>query len=228
MSEYQDRESRAAGPGGDNERRRLRSVGYPDPFLVTRLPLEGTVADGVIRLGEKALLGFVHRAFPDGTRVRVGYEEWLFAERLDEGEQVADPAGSEATNVGEPAGKGQEPDVSEFAVSEPAAEPSPTEAGPTTSDPGASDEDHQPEPRQPGARLMRERSGQAANGAGPEVAGGPGEEAEPRAVEQQPDLFPDDLRESDSPGANERREGKDDSWTDAFRPRPGQRGEPDE
>ena len=106
MSAEGEQQRKPGAPDDTEGRRRLRTVSYPDPFLVTKLPLEGTVNSGVIRLGERMLLGFIHRPFPDGTPVRVVYDEWLFAERIDEpeAEQEEDGAGEKRPARGKKSG----------------------------------------------------------------------------------------------------------------------------
>ena len=106
-------------PTSAGELRRLRNVStYVDPFLVTKLPAEGTVSGGVIRLSDRTILGFVNRAFPDGTRVRVIYQEWLYAEEIpapveQPAEVAPQPAEQAAPSVGEAPGGEAEPEPAE-------------------------------------------------------------------------------------------------------------------
>jgi hypothetical protein len=84
MSDSEDVQRRSATPDQGDDRRRLLFIGNPDPFLVTRLPLEAVVSNGAVRLNDgKTVLGFAHHPLPEGTRVRVGYLDWLYAELID-------------------------------------------------------------------------------------------------------------------------------------------------
>src|SRR5690625_5913090 len=75
---------------------RLRSVSaYPDPLLVMKLPMEGTVQNGQVRLDNGTVLGFVHSPLTDQTRVEVYYDGWLFARK------IGTPGQAEGKPVGE-------------------------------------------------------------------------------------------------------------------------------
>lgn len=94
---------RGGAPADTPDIRRLRVVSaFTDPFLVTKLPQETSVVSGVIRLGERTVLGFLHQPFPDGTRVRVVYREWLLAERIEAGDSESETS----EGIGESEGEG--------------------------------------------------------------------------------------------------------------------------
>jgi hypothetical protein len=119
MSDSEDVQRRSATPDQGGDRRRLLFIGNPDPFLVTRLPLEAVVSNGAVRLNDgKTVLGFAHHPLPEGTRVRIGYRDWLYAELLEAGETIEGSAGTvgqvpepaAVKQVQEPAAVGQVPE----------------------------------------------------------------------------------------------------------------------
>ena len=71
--------------GEQTSRRQVRNISTMiDPFLLTKLPLEGMVLEGVVRVGRDSIFGFVRdRPFPEGTRVLITYDAWLFAVRIE-------------------------------------------------------------------------------------------------------------------------------------------------
>ena len=82
-------------------KRQVRNIStVADPFLLTKLPLEGVVLDGVVRVGRDSIFGFVRdRPFPEGTRVLITYDTWLFAVRVEPGpvmQNEAVPSGATA------------------------------------------------------------------------------------------------------------------------------------
>lgn len=234
MSGSQDRERRPEVDGEGGERRRLRVLGHPDPFLVTKLPKPGTVAGGVVELRGLALFGFVQQPFPDGTEVTVGYQEWLYAERLPERSTPAqredpvepalqaavEPTPAEAAEPVPESPPGSVPESPADSSLEAAAEPAPESAPERVAEPA-------PE------RAEEPSSGDVAPEltAAMEVAPQPSVEADDRqsveptveptveSPESQADLFPDDLRGTGTSGSTGERDGKRDDWTEAFRRR---------
>ncbi|MEX2535222.1 MAG: hypothetical protein WD273_06425 [Trueperaceae bacterium] len=199
MSSAEDQPRRPGAPDDTDGKRRLRTVStYPDPFLVTKLPQLAAVSNGIIRLGEKTILGFIHRPYPDGTRVQVVYDEWLFAERVEE-----EPEPEAAPEADPEAGPEAGPEA------DPEADP---EAAPLA--------ELEPEPKSVPKSAPAERS-DATPEAAVEISGRQRQAGQrqsiPKADGAEDDPFPDDLTESDTPGSNKERDGKRDSWTDAFR-----------
>jgi hypothetical protein len=180
MSDSEDVQRRSATPEQGGDRRRLLFIGYPDPFLVTRLPLEAVVANGAVRLNDgKTVLGFAHHPLPEGTRVRVGYREWLYAELID---------GSEA-ETGADAGKVvSRVDAGQVAESVPLVEPESPEAPEAEfavvaeREPAdAADPDPASEPEVEPAVAAAEEPGSESEGDGLDVER---QGVEPRAVER--------------------------------------------
>jgi hypothetical protein len=223
MSETEDVQRRSATPD-QGDRRRLRSVGYPDPFLVTRLPLEAVVANGIVRLSDgTGILGFAHQPFPDGTRILVGYQEWLYAERLGQAEPAA-----EAVPVAEDAGPPEvesipaveatadlaaTPEVEKIHEAVPVHESAPVEGVEPRKGSGAvPDLDLTADFERDPAALDGGKSEAAARlpARGEPVTGPDLEEANP---------FPDDLTASVREHAPISRDSERESWTDAFRRR---------
>jgi predicted component of type VI protein secretion system len=113
MSDSEDVQRRSpTSPDQGGDRRRLLFIGHPDPFLVTRLPLEAVVSNGAVRLNDgKTVLGFAHHRLPEGTRVRVGYRDWLYAELLEADEAAEGPPDEEPVyedEAGAPTSSGSE------------------------------------------------------------------------------------------------------------------------
>ena len=102
-------------------KRQVRNIStMVDPFLLTKLPLEGVVLDGVVRVGRDSAFGFVRdHPFPEGTRVLITYDAWLFAVRIEPGSAVqneAVPSGATAP-LGVPA-EGESPPESDDVLPE--------------------------------------------------------------------------------------------------------------
>lgn len=233
-------------PADTPDIRRLRVVSaFTDPFLVTKLPQETSVVSGVIRLGERTVLGFLHQPFADGTRVRVVYREWLLAERIESSDSdslgnandVATSDGAEASGeepAGPPAEESQATDSAVTATNQPSSDPVDVE-----SDEAPDEEESAGKPVEDESdtvKVVQEKPSEDPSGALPndsEPRGKPvpgnttaeHEQAEPAKNEvRQPsdadasegkDVFPDDLTGTDDEDAV--RSKGDDPWTDAFR-----------
>ena len=244
MSTDDERQRRPGAPDDTDGKRRLRAVSYPDPYLVTKLPLEGTVNSGVIRLGERMLLGFIHRPYPDGTRVRVVYDEWLFAERLEDdsdegggrkgrtrsaGSQesgTAGEAGHEPKAEGRTGNGGdkriREPDGAEHEAAGGAGEGGKQRAR-AGGKQGAGEGGKREAGGKQGATAGGKSSREQARASGSAGASGPGTSTDSRGPESaqtstQAGDFPDDFSDPERSAT----EGKSDAWTEAFR-----RGEPE-
>lgn len=227
---------------------------FTDPFLVTKLPQETSVVSGVIRLGERTVLGFLHQPFPDGTRVRVVYREWLLAERIEESASgPADPvaAAEEVKPAEEPKSAEQPKPVEEAKPAEepkqtkvePGGQPgeaAPAEAEPDAAEPDAAEPDAaKPEtagPKGAPAKAEPEETPAAVDAEDdPASHEGPAQ----RKREQRPgrgrasgsddagrrNVFPEDLTGTDEDDGDRGKE--DDPWTDAFRRGRKRRGDED-
>ncbi|HEX7004746.1 MAG TPA: hypothetical protein VF168_11240 [Trueperaceae bacterium] len=208
MSAEGEQQRRPGAPDDSDGKRRLRAISYPDPYLVTKLPLEGTVNSGVIRLGERMLLGFIHRPYPDGTRVRVVYDEWLFAERIEEGSGGAGGGPGEASP--DAGGGSERPRKGKGGSGRKSKAKRPTGPDRAESEAGPADATAAPPSRrEPLGRVAEKPGGQMV-----EEAGEPAPAAAP-ATARRPADFPDDFSDPHRPASDEIG-GPADAWTDTF------------